>query len=193
LTTTVKTIRYNNSKRKGGNMPSTQHDVKGIIHWAKVFESNRDRAHFHSSTDGAYKVTVVTDEATMKSLKKEGCTKQFKKTDDGFEVTFDRPHKGDYDWQGGAPIVADVTGKAWDLDEKGLIGNGSTGIVKIALYRGKDMDNAGSRLLGLQVLDHVVYESEGGSSQSRSMFADHSKSSGGKSSSQKEPQDSVPF
>ena len=176
-------------------MPTTQHDVKGTIHWAKVFESNRDRAHFHSSTDGAYKVTVVTDEATMKSLKKEGCTKQFKKTDGGFEVTFDRPHKGDYDWQGGAPIVADITGKAWDLDEKGLIGNGSTGIVKIALYRGKDMDNAGSRLLGLQILDHVVYESEGGSSQPRSMFTDHSKSSGGSksSTSSQEPQDSIPF
>jgi len=44
--------------------------------------------------------------------------------------------------------------------------------------------------MGLQVLDHVTYNPEESPSE---MFADHSKSSGGKSSSQKEPQDSVPF
>jgi len=49
-------------------------------------------------------------------------------------------------------------------------------------------------LVGLQVLDHVVYESESGNSKPRQMFQDHSKSSGGsKSSSQQEPQDSIPF
>jgi len=134
-------------------MPSTQHDVKGKLMWAKVFESNRDRADFHSETDGAYKVTVTTD------------------------------------------IVADVTGKAWSLDEKGFIGNGSEGIVKIEIYENKNSARKGARLLGLQVLEHVVYESEGGPSQPRSMFTDHSKSSGGSSSStsSQEPQDSIPF
>ena len=174
-------------------MPSTQIDVKGKISWAKVFESNRDRADFHQSTDGAYKVTVTTDKATAKTLEKEGCRKKIKEGDDGFEVTFDRPHVGNHDWQGGAPIVADITGKAWDLDEKGLIGNGSEGIVKVEIY--PTQMGKGTRLLGLQVLEHVVYESEGGSSQPRSMFTDHSKSSGGSksSTSSQEPQDSIPF
>ena len=74
-------------------------------------------------------------------------------------------------------------------------GNGSEGIVKIEIYQGNNQQRKGARLLGLQVLEHVVYESEGGSSQPRSMFTDHSKSSGGSSSStsSQEPQDSIPF
>lgn len=174
-------------------MPSTQIDVKGKISWAQVFESNRDRGEFHKAKDGMYKVTVTTDKDTVKTLEKEGCRKKIKEVTDGYEITFDRPHKADYDWQGGAPIVADITGKAWDLEEKGFIGNGSEGIVKVEIYPSKM--GVGTRLLGLQVLDHVVYKSEGGSSQPRSMFTDHSKSSGGSksSTSSQEPQDSIPF
>jgi len=174
-------------------MPSTQYDIKGRIEWAKVFESNRDRAEFHQETDGMYKVTVATDEKTMKELQKAGLGKKFKETDHGWSVTLDRPHKGKHEWQGGPPIVADITGKAWNLEEKGFIGNGSEGIVKFELYDAGA--RKGSRLLGLQVLDHVVYESEGGSSQPRSMFTDHSQSSGGSTSStsSQEPQDSIPF
>ena len=176
-------------------MPSTQHDVKGKLMWAKVFESNRDRADFHSETDGAYKVTVTTDEATKKDLLKAGFGRKITEVDDGWQFTIDRPHKAKYEWQGGAPVVADVTGKTWNLDEKGLIGNGSEGIVKIEIYQGNNQQRKGARLLGLQVLEHVVYESEGGSSRPRSMFTDHSKSSGGSSSStsSQEPQDSIPF
>jgi len=172
-------------------MPSTQHQIKGRIDWAKVFEANRDRAHFHQETDGMYKVTVSTDEKTMKELQKAGLGKKFKETDHGWSVTLDRPHKGKHEWQGGAPIVADITGKAWDLDEKGLIGNGSEGIVKFELYDGKN--GKGSRLLGLQVLEHVVYESKGGSSQPSAMFTDHSQGSGSTTSSQQEEPDSIPF
>ena len=175
-------------------MPSTQHEIKGRIDWAKVFEVNRDRAHFHQETDGMCKVTVSTDEKTMKELQKAGLGKKFKETDHGWSVTLDRPHKGKHEWQGGAPLVADVTGKLWNLDEKGFIGNGSEGIVKFELYDGKNTDRKGSRLLGLQVLDHVVYESEGGPSQPRSMFTDQSSSGGSTSStSSQEPQDSIPF
>jgi len=171
---------------------STRLDVKGKISWAKVFESNRDRADFHKTTDGAYKVTLTIDKDTADNLQKEGCRKKIKEVDDGYQVTFDRPHVGNQDWQGGAPVVADVTGKAWDLQEKGLIGNGSEGIVKIEIY--PTPMGTGTRLLGLQVLDHVVYVSEGGPSQPRAMFADHSSSSGSSSStSQKEPEDSIPF
>jgi hypothetical protein len=170
-------------------MPSTQHEIKGKIEWAKVFEVNRDRADFHTETDGMYKVTVVTDEATMKSMKKEGLGKTFKETDGGWAVTLDRPHKGRYDWQGGQPVVADITGKTWNLEDKGFIGNGSEGIVKFELYDAGA--RKGSRLLGLQVLNHVVYESEGGSSQPP-MFTDHSSSAGASTPTQ-EPEDSIPF
>jgi len=175
-------------------MPSTQIDVKGKIEWAKVFESNRDRAEWNTETDGEYKVTVTTDAATAKALKDAGCMKKIEEVTDGHKVTFSRPHTGAQDWMGGAPIVADITGKAWDLQDKGLIGNGSEGIVKVEVYPTRT-GRTGTRLLGLQVLEHVVYESEGGSSQPRSMFTDHSESSGGSksSTSSQEPQDSIPF
>lgn len=174
-------------------MPATQMDVKGKLDWAKVFESNRDRSEWNKEKDGEYKVTVTTDKDTAEALKKAGCRKKIEEVAEGYKVTFDRPHKGAQDWMGGAPIVADVTGKAWSLEDKGLIGNGSEGIVKVELYNTKM--GVGTRLVGLQVLDHVVYNSEGGPSQPRSMFTDHSQSSGGSSSStsSQEPQDSIPF
>ena len=174
-------------------MPATHIDVKGKIEWAKVFENNRDRSEWNKEKDGEYKVTVTTDEKTAKALQKAGCRKKIEEVTEGFKVTFDRPHKGAQDWMGGAPIVADVSGKAWNLQEKGLIGNGSEGIVKVELYDTKM--GTGTRLIGLQVLDHVVYESENGPSQPRVVFEDHSKSSGGSKSypSSQEPQDSIPF
>ena len=174
-------------------MPSTKIDIKGTIEWAKVFESNRDRAEWNTETDGEYKVTVTTDEETVKKLKDAGCMKKIEEVTDGHKLTVSRPHKGAQDWMGGAPIVADVTGKAWNLEEKGLIGNGSEGIVKVEVYPTRT-GRMGTRFLGLQVLDHVVYQTEGSGQtpSSAAMFDDHSKSSGGKSSSQ-EPQDSIPF
>ena len=174
-------------------MPATQLDVKGKIEWAKVFESNRDRAEWNQETDGEYKVTVTTDKATADSLKSAGCMKKIVEADGGFKITFSRPHTGMQDWMGGAPIVADVTGKAWDLESKGLIGNGSEGIVKVEIYPTRT-GRTGTRLLGLQVLDHVVYESEGGSSQPRSMFQDYSSESGSSASpSSQLESDSIPF
>jgi hypothetical protein len=174
-------------------MPSTQIDIKGTIEWAKVFESNRDRAEWNKETDGEYKVTITTDAATAKELKKAGCMKKIEEVDSGHRLTVSRPHTGAQDWMGGAPIVADVTGKAWNLQEQGLIGNGSEGIVKVEVYPTRT-GRTGTRLLGVQVLEHVVYESEGGPSQPRAMFTDHSSSGGSSSStSSQEPQDSIPF
>ena len=173
-------------------MPATNIDVKGKIEWAKVFESNRDRAEWNTETDGEYKVTVITDKATAKSLTDAGCMKKIVEVDGGFKVTFSRPHTGMQDWMGGAPIVADKSGKTWDLESKGLIGNGSEGIVKVEIYPTRT-GRTGTRLLGLQVLDHVVYESEGGSSQSRSMFKDYSSESDSSASSSQLESDSIPF
>jgi len=65
--------------------------------------------------------------------------------------------------------------------------------VKVEVYPTRT-GRTGTRLLGVQILEHVVYESEGGPSQPRSMFTDHSSSGGSTSStSSQEPQDSIPF
>ena len=170
-------------------MPSTQIDIKGTLEWAKVFESNRDHNEWNEDKDGEYKVTVTTDKKTADALKKAGCQKKIEEVDGGHRITVVRPHVGSQDWMGGAPVVADKSGKEWNLEDNGLIGNGSKGIVKVEIYPTKV--GSGTRLVGLQVLDHVVYETEAQSASE--MFSDHTKSSGGKSSSRKEPQDSIPF
>tara|TARA_B100000927_G_C16193277_1_gene360378 strand:- start:25 stop:537 length:513 start_codon:yes stop_codon:yes gene_type:complete len=170
-------------------MPSTQIDIKGTLEWAKVFESNRDHNEWNEDKEGEYKVTVTTDKKTADALVKAGCQKKIEEVDGGHRITVVRPHVGSQDWMGGAPVVADKSGKEWNLEDNGLIGNGSKGIVKVEIYPTKV--GSGTRLVGLQVLDHVVYENEAQSASE--MFSDHTKSSGGKSSSRKEPQDSIPF
>ena len=154
-------------------MPSTQIDIKGTIEWAKVFESNRDQAEWNADTNGEYKVTVTTDKKTADALKKAGCQKKIEEVDGGFRVTVSRPHTGAEDWMGGEPVVADISGKAWNLEDKGLIGNGSKGIVKVEVYRTKK-GLVGTRLMGLQVLDHVVYNPEVVPPNLLQMFQDHS-------------------
>lgn len=175
-------------------MASTQFKVKGVLEWAKVFESNRDKAEWTKDTDGEYKITVVMDKDMAEQLKKAGCRKKISEENGKYRVTFSRAHTAKYDWQGGAPVVADVTGRPWDLESKGLIGNGSTGIVNIDLYDGGPLGK-GTRLLGVQVIDHVVYESAGGPSQPRAMFEDLSGGSAVSSPTSPSPeqQDSIPF
>ena len=170
-------------------MPSTQIDIKGTLEWAKVFELNRDHNEWNEDKGGEYKVTVTTDKKTADALKKAGCQKKIEEVSGGHKITVVRPHVASQDWMGGAPIVADKSGKEWNFEEKGFIGNGSKGIVKVEIY--PTAVGSGTRLVGLQVLDHVVYEVEAQSASE--MFSDHTKSSSGKSSSQKEPQDSIPF
>ena len=157
-------------------MPSTQIDIKGTIEWAKVFESNRDQAEWNADTNGEYKVTVTTDKKTA-DAEESRKPKKIEEVDGGCVSTVSRPHTGAEDWMGGEPVVADIAGKAWDLEDNGLIGNGSKGIVKVEVYRTKK-GLVGTRLMGLQVLDHVVYESRRWFlPPPSSMFQDHSKSS----------------
>lgn len=173
-------------------MATVQMDVKGTIEWAKVFESNRDRAEWNKETDGEYKVTVFTDKETADALKQAGCGKTITETEKGHKVTFSRPHTGREEWQGGPPMVADIKGRSWNMQESGLIGNGSTGIVRVHIY--DVAARKGTRLVGLQVLDHVVYNSDGSPSQLSSGFEDLSASqSGSVSSPSQEPADSIPF
>jgi hypothetical protein len=155
-------------------MPAKKIDVKGVISWAKVFEDNRDKADFHKNTDGQYKVTLGIPDDTVKFLRDAGCRLKIKTNDEGNQITFSRPHKAEQEWQGGAPVVANVDGTLWDFEKSGYIGNGSLGVAKIEIYDSKF--GTGTRLLGLQVTNHVIYESPAVSSPS-AMFQDLSKGS----------------
>jgi hypothetical protein len=139
-------------------------EVFGTLEWAKVFEHNRDRAAWNEEKDGEYKVTVIMDDDNAAKLKESGCAKAMHEVEGGTKVTLARPHKGKFDWQGGEPQVVNVKGKAWAFDIDGYIGNGSTGVVRVAIYPAGNSGRIGSRLESVQVVDHVEFESEGGGS-----------------------------
>jgi len=139
-------------------------EIFGTLEWAKVFEHNRDRASWNEEKDGEYKITVIMDDDNAKKLKDSGCAKAMHDVEGGTKVTLARPHKGKFDWQGGAPAVANVKGQPWDFEMDGYIGNGSTGLVRVAVYPAGNSGRTGSRLEAVQVVDHVEYESEGGGS-----------------------------
>ena len=139
-------------------------EVSGVLEWAKVFEHNRDRAAWNEEKDGEYKITVIMDDENAEKLKSSGCAKAMHEVEGGTKVTLARPHKGKFEWQGGAPAVANVKGQAWDFEVDGYIGNGSTGLVRVAVYPAGNSGRTGSRLESVQVVDHVEYESEGGGS-----------------------------
>lgn len=139
-------------------------EIFGTLEWAKVFESNRDRAAWNEEKEGEYKITIIMDDDNASKLKDSGCAKAMHEVEGGTKVTLARPHKGKHEWQGGAPSVANIKGQPWDLNMDGYIGNGSTGLVRVAVYPAGNSGRVGSRLESVQVIDHVAYESDGGGS-----------------------------
>ena len=139
-------------------------ELFGTLEWAKVFEHNRDRAVWNEEKEGEYKVTIIMDDENTEKFKESGCGKALVAVDGGNKVTFARPHKGKFEWQGGAPKVANIKGQPWDFETDGYIGNGSTGLINISLFSAGG--RTGSRLEAVQVVDHVEFESEGGSGSS---------------------------
>jgi hypothetical protein len=155
------------------NMPNESKtqilELFGTLEWAKVFEHNRDRAAWNEEKEGEYKVTIILDEENTEKFKASGCGKALVAVDGGNKVTFARPHKGKFEWQGGAPKVANIKGQPWDFETDGYIGNGSTGLVNVSLFNANG--RTGSRLEAVQVVDHVEFESDGNSGPS-STFRD---------------------
>ena len=145
-------------------MATTTIELTGTLEWAKLFEFNRDTGEYDVETDGATTVTLLMEDDVFKSMKDAGVRKQGKIDPDGFgtRVTFKRPWKDKFDrtWAAGPPSVYNPSGTIWDSQEDGLIGNGSVGVVYLDVYDTKM--GKGCRLNGVQVIDHVVFESDGG-------------------------------
>ena len=76
---------------------------------------------------------------------------------DRVKVKFQRKHDAPFTY-GGPPQVAHADGTPWHVDEDGLIGNGSEGILYVSVYESGGFK--GTRLNGLQVLNHIPYESD---------------------------------
>jgi hypothetical protein len=104
------------------------------------------------------------DDDVFKMMQDEGVRKQGKPDPEGrgTRVTFKRPWKDKFDreWAAGPPAVFNPAGSVWDLEKDGVIGNDSVGVVYLDVYDTKM--GKGCRLNGVQVIDHVVFESTGG-------------------------------
>ena len=137
-------------------------EVEGIANWCKVFEQNRDMEGFNGSyeaCEGAYTVDLIVEPDQYQIIKDSGSMKTGTVTDDGLKVKFIRKHIGPFAQAGGEPSVTDDTGKPWDLDSMGTIGNGSRVRIKATVYDIKKFGTTGTRLESMKVIDHVVYES----------------------------------
>jgi hypothetical protein len=185
--------------------------IKGIIEWAKVFEANRDTQGpdgVWTTHGGCCTVDMLVDEDNYKALIDGGsqhrCTKDKDRKEivdeDGLRrVKFKRKWVEMFENYGGEPSVGHADGTPWDLREDGLIGNGSQGIAYLSIYPTKKGN--GTRLNGLQVLEHVVYESDYEPDGGHSMFTDYTQEDGvspKKAAKKKEPvnkefTDDIPF
>lgn len=137
--------------------------LKGELHWCKVFPSNRDKQGPNgvwAKHGGATCIDIHLDEDNAKILKSSGSQKKLDKKDGKgrYIVKIVRKWEAPFTY-GGAPQVAHADGSPWDIDTDGLIGNGSTGIVYASVY--PTPNGTGTRLDAVQVINHIPYESDG--------------------------------
>ena len=159
------------------------------VSWAKVFESNRDTADKASHPGvkeklekhyGIYQLTVhVTDDvanfltktaelpnkgmsASLWDEDEEGLT-TYRVKREHFMPTWTDKETGEMGVTLGAPAIKKVVGDTledWNLEEDGLLGNGSSAYIKLSTSKMK----TGAvlvRLEGLQVFERVEYQSQG--------------------------------
>jgi hypothetical protein len=140
-------------------MATTMVEVQGIVEWPKLFEFNRDKPEWND-TDGLYNLRIILDDDDVAKLKQAGTQKKFETDPENRGMVFapSRPHKAKNEWAGGPPKVAGPDGTPWNVDEDGLIGNGSVCRVLIAVYDAGKLK--GTRLEAVQVVDHVPYISD---------------------------------
>ena len=184
---------------------TTNLELFGKIEWAKVFEENRDKVGYkrnerskgsYEDYDGACTVDMILDDENLDKLRKAGTAKDLDNkrnmTPDGYRVKFVRKfHIDGLPSLSGPPKVAHADGTPWDIDMDGLIGNGSVGVAYVHVYVPDDGEPATTRLDGLQVIDHVPYESNYSPGPK---FKDYSKSSGSSNSpTQDLDDDDIPF
>ena len=139
-------------------------EIHGILEWAKLFEDDRDNGEYDVETDGATSIDIIVDPANQAIIEAAGVRKKARPDPDGRGVryAFKRAWKDKYEreWAEGPPRIFTPAGNAWSKEEDGLIGNGSVGVVYLDVWSGKM--GVGSRLSGVQVIDHVTFSKEGG-------------------------------
>lgn len=185
-------------------MASEKLELFGEFMYPQVFEINRDKKGPNGAWEdvgGACKVTLLMDKENYEKFKASGSRLKVNETEDGrWSVVFRRYFENDkFPNLGGPPKVARIDGSPWDIDEDGLIGNGSTGILRATVY--DTNTGKGTRLDGIQVVEHVVYESS--YDPNATGFSDLSDLAEGKKVKEKakkakvpessDPEDEIPF
>ena len=149
--------------------------TKGPIEWAKIFENNREMEGYegaYQECEGAYTIVQVLSKEEFEKLKKAGPQKkpiQKRLMDGEIAVKFERKHlvknkEGvEVPQAGGAPKVVGPNGKPWDLEEDGLIGNGTIAEVTnlINTFKGQDGKMISrTSLTKVKIIEHVPYVRE---------------------------------
>ena len=154
-------------------MASITLDLRGTLHWAKVFEFNRDMIGYQKTKksrgqfedcDGAYTIQIDLEPASRKALAASDSAKDSTKEQVKFirkHVVFDK-NGDEIPAFGGPPKVFKADGiTPWNVEEDGLIGNGSKGVVRVEIYElGEDSGEFGTRLKAVQIVNHIPYESD---------------------------------
>jgi hypothetical protein len=135
--------------------------LTGIAEWAKVFDDNRDMKGFegaYEEFDGACTIDMILDNENMSKLTASKSMKKGSPDSEGrgTKVRFIRKFNTGRDWDSGSPTVVKDDGTRWDMDEDGLIGNGSTVMVTLSVYDTSRKSIVGTRLDRVKVLEHVV-------------------------------------
>lgn len=149
--------------------------TKGPIEWAKVFENNREMSGYegiYEACGGAYTLVQVLDKEEFEKLKKAGTQKkpiQKRLLDGEIAIKFERKHlvktkEGKVVPQaGGAPKVVGPDGKPWNVEEQGVIGNGTIAEVTnlINTFKGQDGKMISrTSLVKVKIIEHVPYVRE---------------------------------
>lgn len=133
---------------------------EGPVEWAQVFESNRDMGDFHDAYDGQYSLNMILDSDNLDKFIECGAIMKPKKNENGETfVKFRRKHIDRFPESSGPPRVLKNDGTKWDIEEDGLLGNGTVCKVKVSFFQSKA--GVGHRLETIVVKDHVVFESSG--------------------------------
>jgi hypothetical protein len=149
--------------------------TKGPIEWAKVFEENREMSGYegaYEECEGAYTLVQVLSKEEFEKLKKAGTMKkpiQKRLMDGEIAIKFERKHLvktkdgKEIPQAGGAPKVIGPNGKRWNLEEDGLLGNGTIAEVTnlINTFKGQDGKTvARTTITKVKVIEHVPYVRE---------------------------------
>lgn len=136
--------------------------LQGPAYWCKVFPENRDLTGFEDALKdigGQTTIDIDLDADNYEKLKKSRSMKTGNPSPDNEgmrRVKFTR--KWTEKFGGGAPTVTKADGTVWDIDDDGLLGNGSEVQVTLSVYDTSRARIVGTRLEAVKVLKAVKYD-----------------------------------